>query len=178
MRPGLGEGRSIRPEGVGKGWEAGLSSSSLKNKLKVRSKRKVQTPSGEPLGLRCSRTAAVALRGCSLFCPRLLFPAGWWASLLLKWHTPIHLGSPHSQGDKPNCLPGALPPVPQFTCARAGHTTAERGGHSASARRVPKHQVHSSSSHSLGRALSATPGQSLAGAPPGRSPWPAPLVFL
>lgn len=34
--PGLGEGSSTPPEGVGEGWEAGLSSSSLKNKWKIR----------------------------------------------------------------------------------------------------------------------------------------------
>lgn len=80
----------------------------LEEQIESQIKRKVQTPSGEPLG-RPVEQLRFALRGCSLFRPGLLFPAGWWASLLLKWHIPIHLGSPHSQGDKPNCLHGHCP---------------------------------------------------------------------
>lgn len=97
-------------------------------------KRKCADTIREPPGPAALEQLGFALRGWQpLFCPRLLLPAGWGASLPLKWQTPVHLGSPHSQGDKPHCLHGALPHVPQFACARAGHTAAEPGGHSAPA---------------------------------------------
>lgn len=118
---GTGRRKEHWPGGVGNGWEAGLSSSSLKNK--VRSKRNVQTPSGEPSGF--------ALCGWQpLFCPRLLFLALKVAYTYSPWF-PTQSGG---QAKLPSC---STAPCPSATCARAGHTAAEPGARSAPAPEAP-----------------------------------------
>ena len=127
--PELGEGSSIRPEGVGGRSELLKLEGQIENQIK----KKCADTVCLAVWASCNRTAAWrALCGWQppLFSPRLLLPAGWWASLILMWHVAIHRASPQAWGRA--TLPSyGTAPRPSTDSCRAGLAGAEPGGHSA-----------------------------------------------
>lgn len=106
----------------------------LEEQMESQIKKKCADATGEPPGPPVTAAVWFALRGWQPLCsPRLLSPLVG-GLLRVKVRTPIHLGSPRNQGDKPNCLHGVRPMslsllVPELTTPlRSPGTTAPGQG--------------------------------------------------
>lgn len=163
----LRERSSMRPERVGGRSEL------LEGQTENQIKKKPADTVCRAVWAGCNRIAAWV--AAALFSPRLLLPAGWWASLLFMWHIPVHRSSPHAGRQATHTPPYGAAPRPSAYCVELA--SPEQGPATALPQTAPS-VVGGSSSLSLGRELPACAGRSLGGRHHGCPRGRRPLVLL